>query len=131
MPEDEQDSSLHWKKGLPTVGIQLISTGHSLTDMYMAFDTDEFAELYLNTDDKHYFDVARILLHNTKTMLTLPGRDFGLKGPGWMQEHWSMAPVRGVGLYQNWLPWVATSQLNGIIELQELDEELYNQMIHP
>ncbi len=129
MPEDEQDSSLHWKKGLPTVGIQLISTGHSLTDQYMAFDTDEFAELYLNTNDRHYFDVAGILLHNTKTMLTLPGRDFGLKGPGWMQEHWSMAPVRGVGLYQNWLPWVATSQLNGILELQELDKELYKKMI--
>lgn len=128
MPEDEQSKDLHWKKGLSTVGIQLISTGHSLTDMYMAFDTDEFAELYLNTGDNHYYDVAKILLHNTKTMLALPGREFGLKGPGWMQEHWSMAPVRGVGLYRNWNPWVATSQLNGILELEELDKELYKKM---
>ena len=131
MPEDEENGDLHWEKGLPTVGIQLISTGHSLTDMYMAFDTDEFAELYLKSDDRHYYDVAMILLHNTKTMLALPGREFGLKGPGWMQEHWSMAPVRGVGLYQNWNPWVATSQLNGILELEELDEDLYNEMINP
>ena len=128
MPEDEENKDLHWKNDLSTVGIQLISTGHSLTDMYMAFDTDEFAELYLNTGDNHYYDVAMILLHNTKTMLTLPGRDFGLKGPGWQQEHWSMAPVRGVGLSRGWNPWVATSQLNGILELKELDKELYKKM---
>ncbi len=39
-----------------------------------------------------------------------------------------MAPVRGVGLYRNWNPWVATSQLNGILELEELDKELYKKM---
>jgi hypothetical protein len=131
MPEDEDDSALHWKKGLPTVGMQLISTGHSLTDEYMAFDVDEFAELFLNTSDNHYYDVAMILLHNTKTMLALPGREFDLKGPGWMQEHWSLAPVRGFGMHRGWLPWVSTSLLNGIFELQELDEELYRQMINP
>jgi hypothetical protein len=128
MPEDEESKDLHWQKGLSTVGIQLISTGHSLTDMYMAFDTDEFAELYLKTHDAHYYDVALLLLHNTKTMVTLPGRDLGLKGPGWMQEHWSMAPTRGVGLCQNWNPWLATSQLNGTQELEELDKELYRKM---
>lgn len=128
MPEDEPNSDIHWEKGLPTVGMQLISTGHSLTDQYMAFDTNEFAEIYLKTNDGHYHDVAMILLHNTKTMLALPGREFGLKGPGWMQEHWSLAPVRGMCLHRNWLPWVATSQLNGILELQELDKGLYRKM---
>jgi hypothetical protein len=131
MPEAENDEDLHWKKGLTTVGIQLISTGHSLTDQYMGFDVDEFAELYLHTGNRHYYEVARILLHNTKTMLALPGREFDLKGPGWMQEHWSMAPTRGFGIHRGWLPWVSTSQLNGIIELESLDSELYEIMIGP
>jgi len=129
MPEDEESKDLHWQQGLSTVGIQLISTGHSLTDMYMAFDTDEFAELYLKTHDTHYYNVALLLLHNTKAMVTLPGRDFGFKGPGWTQEHFSMGPVRGVGLNRNWNPWLASSQLNGMLELEELDKELYNKMI--
>ncbi len=131
MPEDENDGDLYWKKGIPTVGLQCISTGHSLTDMNMAYDVDEFAELYLLTGNRHYFDNAMILLHNTKAMLALPGRIFDQPGPGWMQEHWSLAPTRGIGMLRAWLPWVSTSQLNGIIELQELDKELYNEMINP
>ena len=130
MPEDENNNELHWKKGLTTVGMQLISTGHSLTDQYMAFDVDEFAELYIHTNDSHYYNTAMILLHNTKTMLAIPGREFDLKGPGWMQEHWSLAPVRGFGIHRHWLPWVSTSLLNGIFELQDLDEDLYQKMIN-
>ncbi|MEJ7693818.1 hypothetical protein [Daejeonella sp.] len=72
MPEDESNEALHWKKGVSTVGLQLISTGHSLVDAYMAFDVDEYARLSVRADDKHYLDVARILLHNTKGMLALP-----------------------------------------------------------
>jgi hypothetical protein len=128
MPEDEEDRDLVWKKGIPTVGMQGIATGHSLTDMYMAFDVDEFAELYLHTGDKHYYDVAMILLHNTKAMLALPGREFDLPGPGWMQEHWSLAPTRGVGSLRAWLTWVTASQLNGIVGLEELDRDLFLKM---
>jgi hypothetical protein len=128
MPEDEEDRDLVWKKGIPTVGMQGIATGHSLTDMYMAYDVDEFAELYLHTGDKHYYDVAMILLHNTKAMLALPGRTFDLPGPGWMQEHWSLAPTRGVGSLRAWLTWVTASQLNGIVGLEELDRDLFLKM---
>ena len=78
---------------MPTAGLQLISTGHSLVDAYMAFDVDEFAQLYQLTGDAHYLDVARLLLHNTKNMLALPGRTYDLGEPGWQQEHWSLAPA--------------------------------------
>jgi len=120
MPADENDAALHWKRGVSTVGLQLISTGHSLVDAYMAFDADEFAALSQRTGDPHYLDVARILLHNTKGMLAIPGREYDLAGPGWQQEHWSLAPRRGFGLHRGWLPWVATSQLNGIFGTMEL-----------
>ena len=108
--------------------MQLISTGHSLVDEYMAFDVDEFAFLYKATNDKHYFHVAKLLLHNTKSMVAVPGRLYDLRGPGWQQEHWSLAPLRGNGLHRGWLPWVSTSQLNGIQGLKELDVHLFEEL---
>lgn len=131
MPADADDSQLHWKRGVPTTGLQLIATGHSLVDAYGAFDADEFAQFYLHTKDQHYLDVARILLHNTKAMVALPGRTYDLRGPGWQQEHYSLAPRRGIGLHRAWLPWVATSQLNSIFGLMELDPELYEMLSRP
>ena len=73
---------------------------------------------------------AGILLHNTKSMLALPGRLFDLRTPGWQQEHWSLAQ-RGYGLHRGWLPWVATSHLNGIFGIMELDPGLKEQLLHP
>lgn len=128
MPEDESDAELPWKKGVSTIGSQLISTGHSLTDQYMAFDVDEYAKLAVKGNDKHYLDVARILLHNTKGMLALPGRTYDLLGPGWQQEHWSLAPMRGYGLHRAWLPWVSTSHLNGIFGLEEYNKKLFKKL---
>ena len=128
MPDDEDNAKLHWKRGVPTTGLQIIATGHSLVDEYMAYDTDEFAKLSVYAKDPHYLEVARILLHNTKAMLALPGRTYDLRGPGWQQEHWSLAPVRGFGLHRGWLPWVATSQLNGIVGLREFDPALFQQL---
>jgi len=131
MPADETDPLLHWKKGVPTYGVQLIATGHSLVDDYMSFDVDEYARLARSTGDEHYTAIATLLLHDTKNMTAVPGRIYDLKGPGWQQEHWSLAPVRGFGLHRGWLPWVATSQLKGIFGLMEFDPELYRQLSNP
>ena len=83
------------------------------------------AKFYKYTGDKHYYEVSRLLLHNTKSMLALPGRTFDLAGPGWQQEHWSLAPRRGRGLHRGWLPWVSTSHLNGIFGLMNFDPKLF------
>ncbi len=131
MPVDANNRLLHWKKGVPTYGTQLIATGHSLVDEYMSFDVDEYAKLGRWTGDPHYLAVAKLLLYDTKNMLALPGRTFDLKGPGWQQEHFSFAPVRGFGLHRLWLPWVATSQLNGIFELDEFDPALFQAWTAP
>ena len=123
------DAALHWKRNVPTVGLQLIATGHSLADAYMGFDVDEYARLYRYTNDRHYLDVAKILLHNTLAMTALPGRTYDLRGPGWQQEHWSLAPWRGHEFHRGWLPWVTTSHLNGMIELEEFDKGLFEELI--
>ena len=127
MPVDADPAMLQWKAGVPTVGVQLIATGHSLTDEYMAFSVGDFARLGKLTDDAHYLEVARLLLFDTKSMVANRTDSFGLHGPGWQQEHWSMAPRRGVGLHRGWLPWVATSQLQGILSLREYDEDVCRQ----
>jgi hypothetical protein len=125
MPADADKRLLHWKEGVPTYGTQLIASGHSLVDEYMSYDVDEYAKLGRWTGDVHYLAIAKLLLHDTKNMLAVPGRTFDLKGPGWEQEHFSFAPVRGFGLHRLWLPWVATSQLNGIFELMDFDLALF------
>ena len=128
MPADTPADKLQWKRGVPTTGMQLIATGHSLVDAYMAFDVASFAKLYRLTGDQHYLEVAAILLHNTKAMIELPDRPLGLRGPGWQQEHFCFSLPRGIGRHQFWLPWVAVSQLRGIKDLRTQDPELYRQL---
>ncbi len=131
MPADEADADLHWKQGVTTVGAQLIATGHSLTDTYMTWDVANYAKLARLTGDPHYFEVAKLLFHNTKVMLALPGRPFDLVGPGWQQEHWSFAPPRGRGIHRFWLPWVTCSHLEGLYSLEDFDPQLYYELARP
>lgn len=131
MPVAADNAQLHWKRGVSTVGAQLIASGHSLTDNYMTFDVDEFAHLYKLTGDAHYRDVARLLLHNTKGMVALPAHPHDLRALGWSQEHFSFAPWRGYGLHRGWLPWVTTSHLNGMLGLEELDKKLFEELAQP
>jgi hypothetical protein len=132
MPLDADDSQLHWKKGVPTIGLQSITaraTAH--VDEYMDWSAPSYAKLYNYTRDEHYLDVARILLHNTKSMVALPGRQYDLRGPGWQQEHWRMAPSavgRGNGSHRQWLPWVSANHLYSITGLEEYDSALYKKL---
>src|SRR5215217_1099992 len=109
MPEDADHAAFHWKEGVSSVGFQLISTGHSAVDGYMAFDVANYARLHVYTGDPHYLEVAKILLHNTKQMFALPGRTWDFAGPGWQQEGWNLTPPRGYGWHRHWLPWLAAS----------------------
>lgn len=135
MPADAHDSTLHWKKGVPTIGLQGITALHpGGVDEYLDWSASSYARLYKYTNDPHYLDVARILLHNTKAMVSLPGRLYDLKGIGWQQEHWRMGPGgpgRGVGGHRFWLPWVTANHLYSITGLEEVDPELFRQLSNP
>jgi len=132
MPEDADNSQLHWKKGVPTIGLQGITAlGPGGADEYLAWAVPSYAKLYSYTKDQHYLDVARLLLHDTKSMVAIPGRLYDLKGIGWQQEHWGLGPGRmgrGVGGHRFWLPWVSANHLYGITGLEEFDRELYQQL---
>jgi hypothetical protein len=130
MPLDASDAQLHWKKGVPTIGVNGIGSdvaGH--VDQFLDWAVPCYAELYKLTKDDHYLDVARVLLHGTKAMLALPGRTYDMLGPGWQQEHWRMGPgTRGLGAHRDWLPWVSANHLHGIIGLEQFDPQIYKQL---
>jgi hypothetical protein len=132
MPLDADDSELHWKKGVPTIGVQGITAlVAGSVDEYLDWAVPSYAKLFNYTKDQHYLDVARLLLHGTKTMVALPGRQYDMKGIGWQQEGWRMGPGgsgRGVGGHRLWLPWVSANHLYGITGLEEYDPALFKKL---
>ena len=132
MPLDADDAHLHWKKGVPTIGIQGITArGPGGADEYLDWAVPSYAKLYNLTKDPHYLDVARVLLHDTKSMVALPGRQYDMRGIGWQQEGWSMGPGRngrGVGGHRFWLPWISANHLYGITGLEEYDPALFKML---
>jgi len=132
MPIDATDKQLHWKKGVPTIGLQGITTrGAGGADEYLDWSAPAYAKLYKYTKDKHYYDVAMLLLHATKSMVALPGRMYDLKAPGFQQEGFSMGPGRagrGVGGHRFWLPWISANHLYSITGIEEFDPAIFKQM---
>jgi hypothetical protein len=132
MPVDADDAQLHWKKGVPTIGLQGITAlVAGSVDEYLDWAVPSYAKLYNYTKDQHYLDVARVLLHDTKSMVALPGRQYDLKGIGWQQEGWRMGPGgsgRGIGAHRFWLPWISANHLYGITGLEEYDPALFRKL---
>jgi hypothetical protein len=132
MPIDADNAQLHWKKGVPTVGLQgitALSAGGA--DEYLDWAVPSYAKLYNYTKDSHYLDVASLLLNDTKSMVALPGRLYDMRGPGWQQENFGMGPSpsgRGVGSHRHWLPWVSANHLHGITGLEEYDPALFREL---
>lgn len=124
MPADADDSALHWKKNVPTIGHQLIASGVSMTDGFLAVNSALFARLFEDTGNAHWLEVARLVLHGSTSMLASRERPFDLRGPGWQQEHWSFAPRRGFGLNRRWLPWVPVAHVRGIHRVEDLGPAL-------
>ncbi len=129
MPLDADDANLRWKKGVPIIGGQGITALHTGSmDEYLDWSVASYAKLSKLTGDPHYLDVARLLLHGTKSMVALPGRLYDLKGPGWQQEGFRMGPGgdgRGTSGHRFWLPWISANHLYSITGLEEYDPALF------
>jgi hypothetical protein len=129
MPLDADDANLCWKKGVSIIGGQGITALHAGSmDEYLDWSAASFAKLSKLTGDPHYLDVARLLLHGTKSMVALPGRQYDLKGPGWQQEGFRMGPGgagRGTSGHRFWLPWISANHLYSITGLEEYDPSLF------
>lgn len=124
MPIDADDLELHWKRDVPTAGHQLITTGASMADGFLAVNAAAFGRLWAATGDPHWLEVARLVTHGTTAMLARDARTFDLRGPGWQQEHWCFGGRRGYGLNRRWLPWVAVAHAGGILRVEELGADI-------
>ncbi|MFE4950144.1 hypothetical protein ACFQ9V_08535 [Leifsonia sp. NPDC056665] len=120
MAVDGDDASTHWKRGRPTTGMQLITSGVTMSDGFLQVNAAAFALLGDLTGERHWIDVARLVHHGSKAMLAVPGRTFDLAGPGWQQEHWGFSTNRGRGLNRSWLPWTAVATIDGVFRLLDL-----------
>jgi hypothetical protein len=122
LPSGEKDTQFPWRNG-PMVGVQGITTlgAGSGGDEYLDWAVGLYAKAYKYSNDPHYLDVARILLHNTKAKLATPGRTLGFLGPGWEQEGWAGQPGK-------WLPWLNANHLNGIYATEAFDPALFKQL---
>ena len=129
MPLDADDANLCWKKGVSIIGGQGITALHAGSmDEYLDWSAASYAKLSKLTGDPHYLEVARLLLHGTKSMVALPGRLYDLKGPGWQQEGFRMGPGgagRGTSGHRFWLPWISANHLYSITGLEEYDPALF------
>ncbi len=132
MPLDADNEHLRWKKGVPTIGLQGITALHAgSADEYLDWAVPSYARLYNYTKEPHYLEVARVLLHDTKSMVALPGRQYDLKGIGWQQEGWRLGPGgagRGTSGHRFWLPWISANHLYGITGLEEYDPALFKKL---
>lgn len=125
MAVDAIEGELHWKKGVPTTGVNVVVIGgRGLVDQYLDWSAPAYARLAQLTGDRHYRDVARILVHNTKAMLALPGRTYDMVGPGWQQENFDLSLRRGFGGHRAWLPWVSVHHLWSIVGTEGIDPSL-------
>ena len=136
MPPDASDDELMWKKGVSTVGLQGITAAvPGGADEFLDWSAPAYAKLYIYTKDPHYLEVARLLLHNTKGMLALPGRTYGMLGPGWQTEHWNMSASphigRGFGEPEKWMPWITVNHLVSITGLEAVDPQLFRELSTP
>jgi hypothetical protein len=130
MPIGRNEAEIHWKTGASTIGTQGITAqAFATVDTYASWSVPAYARLYKYTNDAHYLDVARVLLHGSMAMLALPGRTYDFLGTGWEQEHWKMGPnTRGYGGHRAWLPWMSTNHLHGITGVEEFDKAIYEKL---
>lgn len=132
MAVDAIDAELHWKRDVPTTGVNVVVIGgRGLVDQYLDWSTASYARLWQLTGDPHYRDVARILLRSTKAMLALPGRQYDLVAPGWQQENFDLSLRRGYGGHRAWLPWVSVHHLWSIAGLDTLDPKARRELTGP
>jgi hypothetical protein len=129
MPVDADAAQLDWKPGVSTIGQQLITTGASMADIFLAVNAAAFARLGMATGDEHWIEIARLVTHGTKAMMASTWQPFDLVGPGWEQEHWSFAPPRGMGLNRDWLPWVGVAAVRGLLRVMDLPDVVARQVI--
>lgn len=128
MPSDIPGADLHWDPADSIVGLNLITTGVTMSDGFLAANAAHFWELGEATNDAWMKDVARLVFHGPKATISTDEHPHGFAEPGWQQEHWGFGPTRGRGLNRHWLPWAAVATLGGFFRVVDLGPKAVEEM---
>ncbi|MDB5326776.1 MAG: hypothetical protein JWM57_2345 [Phycisphaerales bacterium] len=129
VPIDRTGSKVTIPKIQTTAGMSLIATGHSGSDVYLAFAPFAYFRLSIYSGDAHFAAMAKLLMQNTRQLVDVDG-SLGYAQPGLLTEAFSLAPPRGHGV-NVWLPWCTAAVLDpmqqfqdafGAMELDQIDQ---------
>ncbi len=117
VPIPTDDPRVTYPRGASTTGFSLIACGQSGADLFLAGAPFYYYRLYLQTGDRHYAEMARQLLYDTRQSMDING-SLGYGSPGLCTEALSLAPPRGRGV-NTWLPWLSYSMMEPVVRLEE------------
>ncbi|MGO8747597.1 MAG: NPCBM/NEW2 domain-containing protein [Thermoguttaceae bacterium] len=117
VPMPEGDGNCDFPSRRTTCGLSIISTGHSGADSFMAYYPFQYYRLYLYSGDKHFLDVAKLLLYNTKQIIDWDG-SIGYAHPGLQTEAMTVSLLRGHSV-KLWLPWLTVAALDPLVQLKD------------
>lgn len=98
-------------------GLSFIATGHSHSDVMMAYCAYDYWRLALLTEDKHYREFATLLLHQARQTTDWSGR-LGYARSGLVEESGELARLYHNGLGR-WLPWCTIAEIEPLSRLEE------------
>lgn len=117
IPVAERSNLMAWDGKKTTVGITIISTGHSGADCGLSYNSFEYLRLYVLTGDEYFLRIARLLEKNTKQTMDYDGT-LGYAYRGLQTEALRLVTHWGDGV-NLWLPWVTASALDPLFKLRD------------
>lgn len=129
VPMAQNDTLADFPRHKETTGQTIIATGHSAVDNGVSFSSFQYYRLYLLTGDKHFLDVAKMLMYNSLQTMDLDG-SLGYRYRALQTEAFTLAPPRGHSVRQ-WLPWNTAAVMDplhrfldafGLFDIDELEK---------
>jgi len=117
IPVSAGNNLMAWDNEKTTVGITIISTGHSGADCGLSYNSFEYLRLYVLTGDKYFLRIAELLEKNTKQTMDYDGT-LGYAHRGLQTEALRLVTHWGDGV-NLWLPWVTASALDPLFKMQD------------
>ena len=117
IPAAGGNNLMAWDSKKTTVGITIISTGHSGADCGLSYNSFEYLRLYVLTGDEYFLHIARLLEKNTKQTMDYDGT-LGYAYRGLQTEALRLVTRWGDGV-NLWLPWVTASALDPLFKIRD------------
>eukprot|EP00040_Diaphanoeca_grandis_P033358 m.204228 g.204228 ORF g.204228 m.204228 type:complete len:730 (-) comp32881_c2_seq5:150-2339(-) len=117
IPVPRDDPTVVYPVNRTSLGLSLIAAGQSGADNFMAITVYNFYQLFLITNDSHFYDFAHFLERSTKQVLDWDGT-LGYEYRGLMNEAVTLAPRRGHGVAK-WLPWLTVAILDPMAKMED------------